>query len=130
MQAVDERLIELEQRLTARDHYEAPGCPVAEPLARDLFGEQLGACKLASAQKVGIAELANRRQPIFFTTSPKIASRKSQKDCGSTCICTLSLEGIEDFLDRIGHTDASAKPFARNWQASQRPHGSPAGLGS
>src|SRR5689334_14807374 len=87
VEAVDQRGIELEQRLAARDHDEALRRAVAEPLAGDFFGKLLGAGELGPAQEVRVTELADGGRTIFFAASPQVTSRKSQKHGGSTCIC-------------------------------------------
>ena len=55
------------------------------------------------ADKIGIAELANRRGSVLLTTCPQIASGKAQEHRPSSGVYPLTLQGQEDFLDRVAH---------------------------
>jgi hypothetical protein len=45
------------------------------------------------ANKVGIAKLTHRIGTILFAATPQIASCKTAKNCGTTSVHTLTLQG-------------------------------------
>ena len=53
------------------------------------------------AHEVRIAETTGRNRPVYLTPCPEVASRESTKHRRSTRLRTLTLKGIEDFLDGV-----------------------------
>ncbi len=51
--------------------------------------------------KVGVAKFANRFGTFFFPARPQIAPRKTAKHSRTARVVALTLNGIEDFFDRI-----------------------------
>ena len=107
MQRVDELAVELEHRLAAGDHDQAPlalWSPERLDVARKLVGAgELAAALTVRADEVRIAETALRRRAILLPPRPQIAPGEAQEHRAATRLHALPLEGEEAFLDGVGH---------------------------
>ena len=139
MERLDQRRIELQQWLAAGAHHQAVRGRLT-PAGCHGSRKRLGIGKLAAARPVGANEIrvakgANRLGAILFPPGPQIAAGKAQENRPPPGLRTFTLQGEEQFLDRVTHgagsaMPASAKPLARRRQESHRPQGVPAGVGS
>ena len=64
---------------------------------------ELAAARPIGADKIGVAELADRVGAILFQPAPQIAAGKAQEHRGAAGLRALALQRVEDFLDRVGH---------------------------
>src|SRR3989454_805800 len=104
VQRLEERRIELQERLAAGADDEAVLLNASRPGPEDCLGEQGGAREAAAARtigadKVGIAEAAHRARAIRLPPRPEIAPRETQEDCWRAGVGAFALQGIEDLLD-------------------------------
>jgi hypothetical protein len=53
--------------------------------------------------KIGVTELANRAQSVFFTPTPQIATGEAAKHSWAASLRALALQGVENFFDAIAH---------------------------
>jgi hypothetical protein len=70
-------------------------------------GIELSSAIAVGADKIRVAELANRLRSIYFTAGPQIATGKSTKHGSATGLATLALQCVKDLFDGIGHADRS-----------------------
>ena len=70
-------------------------------------GFELSATISIGADKIRVAELANRLRSICFTAGPQIATGKTTKYGGAAGLTTLALQCVKDLLDGIAHADRS-----------------------
>ncbi len=116
LQGCDQGRIQLEQGLAAgADHQ--PVCSATGPCRRDRVGQRLRIRKAAApwtvhANKVGVAEGADRLGPVGLAPGPEVAARKSAEHGRPAGLPPLPLQGQEDFLDRVAHGASSGRPCA------------------
>ena len=55
------------------------------------------------AHELGIAEAAGCVGPVLFPAAPEIATGEAAEDGWPPGVGALTLEGVEDFLDGVGH---------------------------
>ena len=67
------------------------------------FGAREFATVRSSPDKIGIAELANRSRPVFFSPRPEVAAGKAAEHRGASCLSALALERVKNLLDRVCH---------------------------
>ena len=108
MQRVDERRVELEQRLPARAHDEPMRAILLRPQCHDLRDELgrravLAAVLAVGADEVGVAELADGLGTVLFTPRPQVAPCKPAEHGRTTGVRALALQCVEDFLYRVRH---------------------------
>jgi len=85
VEGVDERVVDLQRRLSAGEHDEGAGAPLADGLDDVVDGH------LAIGLEVGVAE-----------RTPEVAAAEPHKDGGTARVTSFALERIEDFVDAIG----------------------------
>src|SRR5450631_1342757 len=78
----------------------------ARPYAFDRRGKLFRTGKAAAirtirANKIRIAEAANRAAPVIFLARPEIAARKAAKNGGAARLRALALQSEKYFLHRI-----------------------------
>ena len=106
MQRVDQRSVDLEQRLAARQHCEAPAglSPQRRGGARDALGVgELAAALPVHADEIGVAELADRLFPVLLAAGPQVAAGEADEDRAPAGMDALALKRQEHFLDRVAH---------------------------
>jgi hypothetical protein len=64
---------------------------------------ELAAALPVGSDKVGVAEGADRRGAILLAACPQVAAGEAAEHRSLARLSALSLQGEEDFLDRIGH---------------------------
>ena len=105
VEAVNERLIKLEEWLAAGTDDETPVIPIAAPRADNCVGEIVSRRESSAvgtgSHEVRIAELADRARTILFTAAPQIATREAAEDRRAPGVRSLALKGVEDFLDGV-----------------------------
>jgi hypothetical protein len=101
--------IDLQQRLAARQHHErlAAGGH-RRPFDRYGLGERLRCRKTPAARpvepdEIGIAKAAGSRRAVLLAAGPQVAAGKAAKDGRAAGIPPLTLQGVENFLDRVSH---------------------------
>ena len=113
MQGGDERRIELQQRFAAGADDKAPGeRGIRRPGAGDGGSQLLGGFESAAAgsieaDEVCVAEAADGSGAVGLAPGPEVAARKATEDRRAAGLRAFALEGIEDFLDRVGHKNSS-----------------------
>ena len=70
-------------------------------------GIELSSAIAVGADKIRVAELANRLYSVYFTAGPQIATGKTTKHGSAAGLTALALQGVKDLLDGIGHSDGS-----------------------
>lgn len=103
-----ERLVHLQQGLATGQHHIATGAALWLPGFQNRIGQRVGRRELAAARavrahEVGIAELADRRGPVFLAPAPEIAARKGAEHRRPAGLGAFALQGVEDFFDGVGH---------------------------
>jgi hypothetical protein len=105
VQRIDERFIELEKRLATCADDESLGVVIAAPGAGHGFGELIRPFEATpirtDADKIRVAELADRSRAILLATTPQIASSEAAEHCGAPGVRTLALERVENFLHGV-----------------------------
>src|SRR5262245_19229041 len=105
----DERIVHLQQRLTARAHEESTCVRCGGwPRAGDRSGEiarrlELPATRSVGADEVRIAELTSRLRPILLVTRPEVAAGAATEHGRSAGLGAFPLERVENLFDRITH---------------------------
>jgi hypothetical protein len=92
---VDQRRVDLQERLAARADDEAPFAFLG-PERRDCLGERGSAAVLAAAaavrtDEIGVAELAGRRGAVFLAAGPEIAAREAAEHRRATALRSFTL---------------------------------------
>ena len=110
MHAGNQRRIQLQQWLAAREYHVFAGSIGCRPQAIDRLRQVLAAFEFSTTltigtNEVGIAELAHRRTPIFLAATPEVATAEAAKDRRSTGVRTLALQGVKNFFNAIGHDE-------------------------
>ena len=132
MQRIDQGLVELHQGLApGTDDVRAPaGRGVCRPDGLHMHGKVCGRAELAApfpigADKIGVAEAADGFFPVTLQPAPEVAAGKAQEHGRPAGMGAFALQGVEGFLDRIGHgalplpACQRCQPFARSSQAGQ-----------
>ena len=105
MQSVNERLVELKKRLSARAHHESFSVVITTPRARDRFSELIRLFETSTVRpdshKIGIAELADCARAILFPATPQVASGEATEPRRSPRIRAFALQSVEDLFDRV-----------------------------
>ena len=105
VEAVNQRLIELQQRLAAGADDKALVIAVAAPRAGNGVGEILSRRESSTVgtrpHEVRIAELTDRARTILFATAPEITTGEAAEHRRAACVRSLALKRIEDFLDGV-----------------------------
>ena len=107
MQRVDERRVQLQQRFAAGADDQAmtlgwsPAC--RRRLGQHLRTGEPTAAGAVRADEIGIAKGADRARPVPFPAAPQIAAGEAQEDGAAPRLRALTLQGQEQFLDRVGH---------------------------
>jgi hypothetical protein len=108
MEGADQLLVHLEQRL-ATGAYDEPGADVgSRPGCRDGSGQFLRGSEATSPgavrpDKVGVAEVADRRFAVAFPPAPEIASGETTEDRRAPGLSAFALEGVENLFDGVSH---------------------------
>src|SRR3546814_17048426 len=101
MKRIDERRVELEQRLAAGDDDIAAVTRLA-PGAGGGGGKRTGRLELASirpdADEIGVAEGAVRPREVLFPAGPEINPRQGQENSRAAALRALAFQHPEDFL--------------------------------
>src|SRR5262245_53566029 len=111
MERVDQELVELEQGLAAGAHDKGTR-PIGVdrgPSLRHRLREFGGSGKASTTgavgpDKVGVTEPADCPRAIFVPSGPEVASGETAENGRSSRVRTLSLQRVEEFLDRVAHT--------------------------
>src|SRR3546814_9203210 len=108
MQRVDQRGIELQQRLAAGADDETPVAAGAAPDGSDGLGQGRGiietpAVFAVGADKVRVAEAALGRGAVLLAAGPQVAAGKTAEHGSAAGLAALALQRLEDFLDRVAH---------------------------
>src|SRR5438034_7205434 len=105
MQRVDQRFIELEQRLAARADHHGTRCiqRVTGPRRGDCRRELRNRCESASSRpvrtdKIGIAEATSGARAVRFPAGPEVAPREAQKHRRPTRLRALALQRVYSSL--------------------------------
>ena len=110
-QGLDGRLVELQERFAAGADDERAR-PRVMPAPRHVgsyrrgqfhSGGEPSAARAVRTHEVGVAELADRASTILFPAGPQVATGEPAEHCGSAGMGTLTLKGVEDLLDPVGH---------------------------
>ena len=98
------------------------------PQRRDPVGERVGIAVAAAlgavhADKIGVAECADRVGPVLLAPGPQIAAGKPAEHRRPPGQRPLALQRVEDFLDGVGHAPPTktSHPRRRKSQAGQAP---------
>jgi hypothetical protein len=105
MDRADQRRVELQQRFAAGENHEAVRL-AARPYVLDRRGKVFRVGKAAAsraihADKIRIAEAADRAAPVIFLARPEIAARKAAEYGGAARVRALALQSEKYFLHRI-----------------------------
>ncbi|MNT29749.1 hypothetical protein D3C72_1655060 [compost metagenome] len=117
MQRVDQRRIELQQRLAPGAHHQRLAARALRPFRGDRRGQFPGGTVLAAAGAIGadeirVAELAYRAGAVLFPAAPQVAAGKAAEHRGAAGVGAFALQRIEDFLDGVSHAwGVSLGPF-------------------
>ena len=108
VQRVNQVGVHLQQGLAAGQHHKAVGAVTRGPQGGNLRSQGLGAVKAAaqravSANKVGIAKLADGSAAVLFAARPQVAAGKAAKHGGLAGVGAFALQGVENFLDLVAH---------------------------
>ena len=111
MHRLDQRLVQLQQRLAAGEDHIGRGASHARavlrrPERRQVRGERRGIRKAPAvlavgAEEVGIAEGAGGTRPVRLPAGPEVAAGEAAEDAGATGLSALALQGIEGLLDVV-----------------------------
>src|SRR6266851_8301777 len=125
MQSPDRSLVKLQERLTAGAHHEPAGTRLRLPGPRSSNrarqvpgGGEPPPARPFGADEIGVAELADRAAAVFFPASPQVATGEPAEHRRASGMRALTLEGVEDLLDPVGHP---ASPGAGMSAGSCRP---------
>src|SRR2546428_12323702 len=106
VQRLEERRIELQERLAAGADDEAVLLNASRPGPEDCLGEQWGAREAPAPRAVGadeggVTEAAHRARAILLPPRPEIAPSKPQEYRGRTRVRPFALQRVEDLLDAV-----------------------------
>lgn len=115
MQGLDQRRVQLHQRLAPGADHQLGITLATPPHPGDMVGHQVGGLELAPAlavhaDEVRIAEAANGGGAVPLQPAPQVAAGEAQEDSGPPGLTALALHRQEDFLGRIGHARAAHSP--------------------
>src|SRR5438094_10582598 len=107
VERIDERLVELEQRLAAGAHdirnsqFRAACGPERRHSRRELArGGELPSVR-SDAYKVGVAELTDGLVAISFTSRPQVAAAEPTEHGWAAGVKAFTLKCVKDFLDGV-----------------------------
>jgi hypothetical protein len=109
VERIDQRRIDLKQRLAPGQHAERPSFPRPQRarLRRQRRGRITSAMIAIHADEIGIAELAHRLRAILFAPRPEIASGKADEHRAPPRLHAFALQRQEHLLDGIAHGAAA-----------------------
>src|SRR5262249_36087886 len=107
----DSGFVELEQGLAAGADDEPLPMPVqGGPASRDRVGQLVGGPELATigadADKVRVAEAADRVGAVLLTAGPEVAAGEAAEHSRPAGVGSLALQRVEDLFDRVSHATA------------------------
>lgn len=134
VQCLDEGGIQLQKRLPSRADDEgatrtSSGPVTPSGLCEKRCGFELPTSRTIGSDEVCVAKPAYGRRPIRLSAGPQVTPGKPEKDGGASRMCTLSLERIEDFFDRVRH-DGSQTVAAGPGSQPRPKHRTPARVGT
>src|SRR4051812_1608805 len=98
MKGLDQRFVDLKERLSARADNQGTGLPrgAARPNRCDVVSECAGsleppAASSVRANEVRVTEPANGERAVLLAARPQIAAREAAEDGGSACVGPLPL---------------------------------------
>ncbi len=112
MHGLDHGPIELQERLAPGEDHKAPQRG-ARPSLSNCLRKLRGTLKTAASRpvgtdKIGIAELADRRAAILLAAGPQISAGETAEHGRTPRRGALDLQRLEDFFDGISHAPCSA----------------------
>src|SRR6185312_1607536 len=114
MERLDERTVELEQRLAAGADDEARRRRLGGPGAADGAGElrrrrETAAARAVGADEIGVAEAAYRVGAVRLAAAPQVAAGEAAEHRRAAGVGPFALQRVDDLLDCVAHAAPASR---------------------